>query len=84
LEKTSTAKEGVVVCAEAPTESEALRITKTSNSRLDRELTNLGAGRSFRLTITRLKEIAVKWRTPVIIEIAVGLEINAYACAEIK
>ena len=27
---------------------------------------------------------AMKWKTPVIIEIAVGLEINAYACAEIK
>jgi coenzyme PQQ precursor peptide PqqA len=26
----------------------------------------------------------MKWKTPVIIEIAVGLEINAYACAEIK
>jgi len=26
----------------------------------------------------------MKWRTPVIIEIAVGLEINAYACAEVK
>jgi len=25
----------------------------------------------------------MKWKTPVIIEIAVGLEINAYACAEI-
>jgi len=26
----------------------------------------------------------VKWKTPVIIEIALGLEINAYACAEVK
>jgi len=26
----------------------------------------------------------MKWRTPVIIEIAVGLEINAYACAEVR
>jgi len=25
----------------------------------------------------------MKWKTPVIIEIAVGLEINAYACAEV-
>jgi coenzyme PQQ precursor peptide PqqA len=32
----------------------------------------------------RPKEMAMKWRTPVIIEIAVGLEINAYACAEVK
>jgi coenzyme PQQ precursor peptide PqqA len=29
-------------------------------------------------------EIAMKWRTPVIVEIAVGLEINAYACAEVR
>jgi coenzyme PQQ precursor peptide PqqA len=29
------------------------------------------------------REIAMKWKTPVIIEIAVGLEINAYACAEV-
>jgi len=26
----------------------------------------------------------MKWKTPVIIEIALGLEINAYACAEIE
>jgi len=26
----------------------------------------------------------MKWKKPVIIEIAVGLEINAYACAEVK
>jgi len=26
----------------------------------------------------------MKWKTPVIIEIAVRLEINAYACAEVK
>ncbi|MGH7064641.1 MAG: pyrroloquinoline quinone precursor peptide PqqA [Stellaceae bacterium] len=26
----------------------------------------------------------MKWKTPVIIEIAVGLEINAYACAEVE
>jgi len=25
----------------------------------------------------------MKWKTPVILEIAVGLEINAYACAEV-
>jgi coenzyme PQQ precursor peptide PqqA len=30
-----------------------------------------------------LEEIAMTWKTPVIVEIAVGLEINAYACAEI-
>jgi coenzyme PQQ precursor peptide PqqA len=32
----------------------------------------------------KFREMAMKWRTPVIIEIAVGLEINAYACAEVK
>jgi coenzyme PQQ precursor peptide PqqA len=26
----------------------------------------------------------MKWKTPIITEIAVGLEINAYACAEVK
>jgi len=26
----------------------------------------------------------MKWRTPIIIEIEVGLEINAYACAEVR
>jgi len=26
----------------------------------------------------------MKWKTPVIVEIAIGLEINAYACAEVK
>jgi len=25
----------------------------------------------------------MKWKTPVIVEIAVGMEINCYACAEI-
>ncbi len=35
-------------------------------------------------TKTRAKEMAMKWKAPVIIEIAVGLEINAYACAEVK
>jgi coenzyme PQQ precursor peptide PqqA len=32
----------------------------------------------------RSRRTAMKWKTPVIIEIAVGLEINAYACAEVK
>jgi len=26
----------------------------------------------------------MKWKTPVIVEIAIGLEINAYACAEVE
>jgi coenzyme PQQ precursor peptide PqqA len=34
--------------------------------------------------LRRGRETAMKWKTPVIIEIAVGLEINAYACAEVK
>jgi coenzyme PQQ precursor peptide PqqA len=46
-----------------------------------RALTGFGPGLNLRLTT---KEIAMKWKTPVIIEIAVGLEINAYACAEVK
>jgi coenzyme PQQ precursor peptide PqqA len=33
--------------------------------------------------LLKLRETAMKWKTPVIIEIAVGLEINAYACAEV-
>jgi coenzyme PQQ precursor peptide PqqA len=37
-----------------------------------------------RFTKIRPREMAMKWKTPVIIEIAVGLEINAYACAEVK
>jgi len=28
--------------------------------------------------------MAMKWKTPVIIEITLGLEINAYACAEVE
>jgi coenzyme PQQ precursor peptide PqqA len=46
-----------------------------------RELTGIGPSLNLRQTT---KEIAMKWKTPVIIEIAVGLEINAYACAEVK
>ena len=38
----------------------------------------------FRRRCHLAKETAMKWKTPVIIEIAVGLEINAYACAEVK
>lgn len=29
------------------------------------------------------KETAMTWNTPKIVEIAVGLEINSYACAEV-
>jgi coenzyme PQQ precursor peptide PqqA len=51
---------------------------------MHRQLTRFGAERNFRLTTTRLKEMVMKWKRPVIVEIAVGLEINAYACAEVK
>jgi coenzyme PQQ precursor peptide PqqA len=47
-------------------------------------LTALGGDRNLRAARIRPKEMAMKWKTPVIIEIAVGLEINAYACAEVK
>jgi coenzyme PQQ precursor peptide PqqA len=33
---------------------------------------------------TQSRRLTMKWKTPVIIEIAVGLEINAYACAEVE
>jgi coenzyme PQQ precursor peptide PqqA len=31
-----------------------------------------------------VEETTMKWTTPRIVEIAVGLEINSYACAELK
>jgi coenzyme PQQ precursor peptide PqqA len=52
--------------------------------RADFELTRLHRRNSLARTNIRAKEMAMKWKTPVIIEIAVGLEINAYACAEVK
>ena len=48
------------------------------------ELTGLRHRQSHGRAKTQAKEMAMKWKTPVIIEIAVGLEINAYACAEVK
>jgi coenzyme PQQ precursor peptide PqqA len=47
-------------------------------------LTRLDRRNSLPDTDIRAKEMTMKWKAPVIIEIAVGLEINAYACAEIK
>jgi coenzyme PQQ precursor peptide PqqA len=35
-------------------------------------------------TETNAKEMVMKWKPPVIIEVAVGLEINAYGCAAVK
>jgi coenzyme PQQ precursor peptide PqqA len=47
-------------------------------------LTVFGCDPTLRPARIRAKELVMKWKTPVIIEIAVGLEINAYACAEVK
>jgi coenzyme PQQ precursor peptide PqqA len=47
-------------------------------------LTALGGGPNLLRVTIKPREMAMKWKTPVIIEIAVGLEINAYACAEVK
>jgi coenzyme PQQ precursor peptide PqqA len=47
-------------------------------------LTALHPNRTFASAEFGWRETAMKWKTPVIIEIAVGLEINAYACAEVK
>ena len=52
--------------------------------RAEGKLTGLYRSLSLRRLKIRAKEMAMKWKTPVIIEIAVGLEINAYACAEVK
>lgn len=52
--------------------------------RAECKLTGLCRRPSLRRSKIRAKEMAMKWKTPVIIEIAVGLEINAYACAEVK
>jgi coenzyme PQQ precursor peptide PqqA len=34
--------------------------------------------------MNRLQEVDMAWKTPKIIEIALGAEINSYACAERK
>jgi coenzyme PQQ precursor peptide PqqA len=36
------------------------------------------------LTRVRAKEIEMSWKTPEIVEVPVGLEINSYACAARK
>jgi coenzyme PQQ precursor peptide PqqA len=38
---------------------------------------------SFPLSKSGQGKTAMKWKTPVITEVAVGCEINAYACAEV-
>lgn len=45
-------------------------------------LTGIRAGPSLEGQ-TKIGGTAMKWKTPVIVEIAVGMEINCYACAEI-
>jgi coenzyme PQQ precursor peptide PqqA len=60
---------------EAPTLASSAR-------RKGSELTEGRRRRSF--APYRSEGTAMKWKKPVIIEISVGLEINAYACAEVK
>jgi coenzyme PQQ precursor peptide PqqA len=38
---------------------------------------------SFARNVQSGEDYAMKWKTPRIVEIAVGMEINCYACAEI-
>ena len=95
FEKTSTAKRGCAPCASAMRLEGPPSTQKTMSSaetlafiepigRLGFELTRFHRGHTLARAKTEAKEMAMKWKTPVIIEIAVGLEINAYACAEVK
>jgi coenzyme PQQ precursor peptide PqqA len=84
-----------VLSAEAVRSFEAARIAHTTSRRgaCSHSVVNLW---KFELTELRrrlrlptvvnnpVEGTAMKWKTPVVIEIAVGLEINAYACAEVK
>jgi coenzyme PQQ precursor peptide PqqA len=65
-------------------ERPARRRSTQGSVRRHSRLTALGGDPNFRPARIRPREMAMKWKTPVIIEIAVGLEINAYACAEVK
>jgi coenzyme PQQ precursor peptide PqqA len=53
--------------------------------RPERRLTSLGTRVSVIGTMARAiaGRNTMVWKTPVIVEIAVGMEINAYACADI-
>jgi len=42
------------------------------------------AGEDLRPAGPHEEETNMKWTTPRIVEIAIGLEINSYACAELK
>jgi coenzyme PQQ precursor peptide PqqA len=44
----------------------------------------IGLRLCFRCTTMQLRRMTMKWKTPAIIDISLGLEINAYACAEVK
>jgi coenzyme PQQ precursor peptide PqqA len=52
-------------------------------SSLEDALTPVCPDPSFRPSTIEPRKTAMEWKTPVITEIAVGCEINAYACAEI-
>ena len=89
FEKTSTAKRASAVSAALLQVREAGKtapaIARNGIScRVGRRLTERGRRSTLRVSKNEPREMAMKWKTPVIIEIAVGLEINAYACAEVK
>jgi coenzyme PQQ precursor peptide PqqA len=45
---------------------------------------NVTRSRIFGLCLPEQGRSQMKWTTPRIVEIAIGLEINSYACAELK
>jgi coenzyme PQQ precursor peptide PqqA len=47
-------------------------------------VTNIKPSAPKQLPASRHKEATTKWSRPRIVEIAVGLEINSYACAELN
>src|SRR5262249_23038927 len=96
LEKISTANRGSAISAATLSPADAPSIAPTTSSgrgasvrrtmsrRQDCWVTALRRDLTLSPEIIEPKETTMKWKTPVIIEIAVGLEINAYACAEVK
>ncbi|HKM71418.1 MAG TPA: pyrroloquinoline quinone precursor peptide PqqA [Stellaceae bacterium] len=79
----SMADRGRLESAEHDHQRTTLPLTKPVGSH-GFELTRFRRRHTLNARKIRAKEMAMKWKTPVIIEIAVGLEINAYACAEVK
>jgi coenzyme PQQ precursor peptide PqqA len=69
--------------ADATSRDKKLARTGIAGRRVFR-LTPLRRGFTLLLWKIRPREMNMRWKTPVIIEIAVGLEINAYACADVK